>query len=191
MTYINTINPYLLIDLILVGLIIFGAYYNYQRKTYIKFFEYFKVFALFSLSAKFATYTGIHLSRWHIISADTYTILILIGFGLNALVIYYLWIFIYDISAKFINNEKLKMLLAKFITVVEVVLIVTFMLFASMQLSVSKRYLYSGVKKSYSYHYIKTFYTKFLNDNMLKMILNSDTGINHKEVILKSLKNSL
>jgi len=191
MTFINSINPYYIIDLFLIILISFGTYHNYKKKTYIKVFEYFKVFALISISAKYAVYSGIHLSKWHIISADTYTILILIGFGLNALVIYYMWSFVYDFSAKFINNEKVKMLLAKFITVVEVIIIITFMLFALMQLNVSKRYLYKSVQKSYSYHYIKKFYTKFLNDDMLRMILNSDTGVNHKEIILKSLKSTL
>jgi len=184
------INLYLLIDIFLLLIISFGIYYNYKRKTYIKVFEYFKVFALISISTKFAIYTGVHLSKWHIIKADTYTILILIGFSLNALIIYFSWSFIYSFSAKFINNAQLKMVFAKIITIVEVVIIVTFTLFMFMQLDISKKYIYPTIKKSYSYKYIKSFYVKFLNDDMLKMVLNSDSSMNHKEIILKSLKNS-
>ena len=44
--------------------------------------------------------------------------------------------------------------------------------------------------KSYSYVYIKSFYKKFLNDDFVDMILNADTGTNHKEIIFRSLKNS-
>ena len=190
MTFINSINPYLLIDLALIIIIIFGSYYNYSKKTYIKVFEYFKIFALISISTKFAIYTGSHLSKWHIILADTYTILILIGFSLNVVIIYYSWSFIYIFSSKFLNNEKIKMLFAKVITVVEVIIITTFTLFVLMQFNINKKYIYPTVRKSYSYHHIKKFYIKFLNDDMLKLILNSDTGINHKEVILKSFKNS-
>ena len=191
MIFINSINPYILIDLVLFILISFGTYYNYSRKTYIKVFEYFKVFALISISTKFAVYTASYLSKWHIILADTYTILILIAFSLNVVIVYYSWSVLYRFSAKFVNNEKIKMLFAKLITVIEVVIIVTFTLFMLMQLNINKKYIYTTVKKSYSYPYIKHFYIKFLNDDMLKMILNSDTGVNHKEIILKSFKNVL
>jgi len=184
------LNFFLIIDIILILIVSYGVHYNYKRKTYIKVFEYFKVFTLISISTKFAMTTGVHLSKWHIIKADTYTILILIGFSLNALIIYYSWSFIYSFSAKFINNAQIKRFFAKFITIVEVIIIVTFTLFMFMQLDITKKYIYPTVKKSYSYKYIKSFYVKFLNDDMLKMILNSDTTMNHKEIILKSLKNS-
>jgi len=190
MIHINSINPYLLLDLFLIVLISFGVYYNYKKKTYLKVFEYFKVFALISISAKFAIFTGIHLSKWHLILADTYTILILIGFTINAIIIFFSWSFIYMLSSKFINNEQIKILFAKIITVIEVVIIVTFALFILMQLNINKKYIYPTVKKSYSYPHIKSFYIKFLNDDMLKMILDSETNISHKEIILKSFKNS-
>lgn len=190
MIHINSINPYLLLDLFLIVLISFGVYYNYKKKTYLKVFEYFKVFALISISAKFAIFTGIHLSKWHLILADTYTILILIGFTINAIIIFFSWSFIYMLSSKFINNEQIKILFAKIITVIEVVIIVTFALFMLMQLNINKKYIYPTVKKSYSYPHIKSFYIKFLNDDMLKMILDSETNISHKEIILKSFKNS-
>lgn len=187
----NSINPYQLIDLFLFIIICVGIYYNYNRKTYEKVFEYFKIFALIAVSAKYSFYTGHYLSKWHLISADTYTILVLIGFSINVLVIYYTWRIVYLFISNFVNNNKIKIFFAKIITVIEVIIIVTFTLFALMQISVNKKYIYPSLKKSYSYPHIKSFYTKFLNDDFAKMILNADTGMSHKEVILKSFKNSI
>ena len=186
----NSMNLYLLIDIFLVIFISFGIYYNYSRKTYIKVFDYFKVFALITVSAKFATFTGSYLSKWHIILADTYTVLILIAFSINALTIYLSWSSLYHLSSNFINNNKIKIFFAKIITVIEVLIIVTFTLFMLMQIGVNKKYIYPTLNKSYSYPYIKKFYKKFLNDDFAKMILDSETSVNHKEVILKSFKNS-
>lgn len=191
MTNINSINPYLLIDLLLLIFMSFATYYNYNKKTYIKVFDYFKVFALISVSAKFATFTGSYLSKWHLIQADTYTVLILIAFSINALIIYLSWSSLYLLSTKFMNSNKIKIFFAKIITVIEVVVITTFALFILMQLGVNKKYVYPTLKKSYSYPYIRTFYMKFLNEDFAKMILNSDTSVNHKEIILKSFKNSI
>ena len=49
---------------------------------------------------------------------------------------------------------------------------------------------YKNMKKSYSYPKIEKFYNTFLNDDFVNMVLNSDTGTNHKEIIFKSFKNS-
>jgi len=191
MPNINSINPYLLIDLLLLIFISFAIYYNYSKKTYIKVFDYFKVFALISVSAKFSAFTGSYLSKWNLILADTYTVLILISFTINIIIIFYSWHILYFISAKLINNQQIKIFFAKIITVIEVILITTFTLFILMQLSVNKKYVYPTLKKSYSYPYIRSFYMKFLNEDFAKMILNSETGVNPKEIILKSFKNSI
>ncbi|MEA1955702.1 MAG: hypothetical protein U9N02_04325 [Campylobacterota bacterium] len=190
MTNITSFNPYLLIDLVLIILISFATYYNYNKKTYIKVFDYFKIFALISISAKFSIFTGSHLSKWHLILPDTYTILILIGFTINTLIIYFSWSFIYTLSSKFINNQQIKIFFAKIITVIEVIIITTFTVFILMQISVNKKYIYPHLNKSYSYPHIKRFYVKFLNADFANMILHSETGINHKEVILNSFKKS-
>ena len=187
----NSINPYLLIDLLLLIFISFATYYTYSKKTYIKVFDYFKIFALISVSAKLSAFTGSYLSKWHLILADTYTVLILISFSINIIIIFYTWHFLYFLSSKLVNNQQIKICFAKKITVIEVVVITTFALFILMQVGVNKKYVYPTLKKSYSYPYIKSFYMKFLNEDFAKMILNSDTNVNHKEIILKSFKNSI
>ncbi len=88
------------------------------------------------------------------------------------------------------QNVKIRTIFAKTFTFLEVLTIVTFSLYIVMQLYITKAYLYKSLKKSYSYPKIEKFYHSFLNDDFVNMILNSDTGTNHKEIIFKSFKNS-
>jgi len=68
--------------------------------------------------------------------------------------------------------------------------VITFSIYIVMQLYISKVYLYKTMKKSYSYSKIEKFYNNFLNDDFISILLNSDTGTNHKEIIYKNFKNS-
>ncbi|MEA3498923.1 MAG: hypothetical protein U9R16_07690 [Campylobacterota bacterium] len=183
------VDLYFLIDLVLFIFISFAIYYSYQNKIYIKIFNYFKLFLIITISAKLASFTGIKLERLNIISSDTYTTVVLIGFSLNILIFYYGDKFIFKFIDKFVNSNLIKDYFAKLITVIEVVVITTFTLYILMQLSISKSYIHPTLMKSYSYPYIKKFYIKFLNDDFLNMVLKADTGTNYKEVIFKSFKN--
>lgn len=184
------VNIYITFDIALILLIGFSTYYSYQKKIYIKIFEYFKLFILITLSAKFASTTGWFLSAHHILKTDTYATLILIGFCINLVLFYYLIMFLIEFSNRFIDSAKVKQYFTKILTFFEVLVIVTFSLYIIMQLYPSKKYLYPTLKKTYTYPYIKRFYIKFLNDDFIHMILNSDSGTNYKEVIFKSFKNS-
>jgi hypothetical protein len=184
------VNLYFLIDIILFIFISFAIYYSYQKKIYIKIFNYFKLFIIITISAKLASQTGISLEKLNILSTDTYTTLILIGFAINVSILFYSWEFLYLLVNKFINSNQIKTFFAKLTVVLEVITIATFSLYIIMQLSISKKYIYPIMIKSYSYVYIKSFYKKFLNDDFVDMILNADTGTNHKEIIFRSLKNS-
>jgi len=184
-------NYYLGLDVLFLLLIIFAYYYSYQRKIYLKIFEYFKIFLAITLSAKLSSTTAILLQKLYITKADTYTTLILIAFVVNLLILYFSWKYIFQFTKKYINNEKLKVLLTKLFTGIEVLIIITFSFYILMQIYIVKLYLYPTFKKSYSYPKIEKFYKSFLNDNFVNMVLGSDTGTNHKEVIFKSFKNSL
>ncbi|MGB5868240.1 MAG: hypothetical protein WBG69_10250 [Arcobacteraceae bacterium] len=184
------VNFYNSIDLVLVIIIVLLTKISYERKTYIKIFEYFKIFMAITLSAKLSSYTAILLQKFLITKADTYTTLILISFVVNIVILYYSWRYIFAFTNKFMQNVKIRTLLAKTFTLLEVITIVTFSLYIVMQLYITKAYLYKALKKSYSYPKIEKFYHSFLNDDFVNMILNSDTGTNHKEIIFKSFKNS-
>lgn len=181
---------YYLIDFVFFVFLSFAIYYSYQKKIYIKIFKYFQIFLLITISAKFASFTGVYLQKIYLIKADTYTTLILIGFCLNIVLLLYFGKYLLKITDIFINNQQIKTLLAKIFTVIEIVVLSTFALYIVMQLYISKVYIYPIIKKSYSYNKIETFYKKFLSDEFVNMILNSDTGTNHKEIIFKSFKSS-
>ena len=184
------VNFYNTIDLVLLLTIVLLTRISYERKIYIKIFEYFKIFMAITLSAKLSGYTAILLQKFFITKADTYTTLILISFTVNIFILYFGWRYIFAFSNKFIQNTKVRTMLAKTFTFLEVFTIITFSIYIIMQLYISKAYLYKSMKKSYSYPKIEKFYNSFLNDDFVNMVLNSDTGTNHKEIIFKSFKNS-
>lgn len=182
---------YNILDFILLFTISFFTYYAYAKRTYIKIFDYFKIFLIITLSGKFASLTATLLQNFYITKADTYTILILIAFVINILILYFSWKFIFKITKIFVNNERVKSFFAKLFTLIEVIIITTFLLFILMQFYPAKKYIYSSFKNSFSYPIIEKFYLKFLNDDFRLMILNQDTRTNHKELLFKSFKNSL
>ncbi|WP_375724579.1 hypothetical protein LXN10_03655 [Arcobacter sp. KX21116] len=181
---------YNILDFIFFLILFFLIYHSYVQKTYLKIFEYFKIFFILSISAKFAPESATLLQKFHITKADTYTTLILIAFAINLLILYFGWDFIFKILSKFIDSQNIKSLLAKVITVIEISVLSTLFLYVAMQFYPAKKYIYPSVKKSYTYPKIEKFYTHFLNDNFVFMILNQDTATNHKELLFKSFKNS-
>lgn len=184
------VSFYNIFDLFLTVFIIYASIYSYKHKTYLKIFHYFKIFLLITISAKLSLYTGIVLQDIYIIKADTYTTLLLIGFGINILILFYSYKYIYKFLNHIINSNKIKTIAAVLISFFEVVIITTFIIYMTMQLYLSKKYIYTYANKTYSYHIIEKFYHNFLNDQFVKMIMGQDTGTNSKELIFKSFKNA-
>lgn len=185
------VSYYNLLDLVFYLIIGFFIYRNYKNKSYIKIFEYFKIFVAITLSAKLSSYTAMALQKLYITKADTYTTLILIAFVINLLIIIYGYKYFFKLIKNYLNNEKVKTILAKIFTVIEVLVISTFSLYIIMQIYLAKTYLHPIATETYSYPVIERFYKSFLNNDFVNMIMGSDTGTNHKEVIFKSFKNSL
>ncbi len=184
------VSYYNIIDLLFIILVVYGIYYSYTHKSYVKIFEYFKIFIAITMSAKMASFTAIYLQKLYITKADTYTTLLLISFVVNLLIIIYGYKSVFKLTRNFVNSEKIKTLLAKIFTVIEVIVISTFALYIVMQLYIAKLYLYPTMKQTYLYPKIEKFYNGFLNYDFVLMVMGSDTGTNHKEVLFKSLKNS-
>jgi hypothetical protein len=184
------VSYYTILDAIFIALVAYGIYYNYTHKSYIKTFEYFKIFLMITFAAKLSNSTAILLQKLYITKADTYTTLILIAFVVNFLVFYFGYRSILKLTPNFINNEKIKLFLAKIFTIIEVLVISTFTLYIVMQIYLAKVYLYPTAKQTYIYPKIEKFYNSFLNDDFVNMVMGSDTGTNHKEVLFKSFKNA-
>jgi len=185
------IGWYNIFDLLLMITIVVFTYISYKKKIYMQIFEYFKIFFIITASAKLSSYTALYMQKFHITKADTYTTLILLAFFVNFLFFYFSWKSIFKVINQYINSNKIKTLFAKFFTFVEVVVIATFSFYVFMQIYITKIYLHKIVHKTYSYPKIQKFYNSFLNDDFVNMVLSSDTGTNHKEIIFKSFKNAL
>jgi len=181
---------YNIFDLILAIFIAIFTYISYKNRSYLKIFEYFKIFFIVTVSAKLAYPMGVLLQKLYILKVDTYTTLILISFIVNVAILYFGWESIFKLSNRFIKSEKIKQIFARVITLLNVVVLSTFSLYIAMQIYIIRVYMYKPLHKTYSYPKIERFYKKFLNDEFVNMILHSDTGTNSKEVIFKSLKNS-
>ncbi len=184
-------NYYHIIDILLIAIVGYATYYYYQKRIYLKLFEYFKIFFLISLSAKLAPFTGTYLQKFYITATDTHSITVLIGFGVNFAILFYGYKYIFKLLNNIINSQKARSLLAQVTTFIEVSVIITFLLFMSMQLHPSKVYVMPTLQKTMIYPHIKNFYIKFLNDKFIYMILNNDSPMDTKEVIFKSLKSSV
>jgi len=184
------VNFYYLFDLALLFSIFYFTKTSYENKTYMKIFEYFKIFVAITLSAKFSSITAIVLQKLYITKADTYTTLILISFLVNLAILYFFGKYIIRFLNKKVKNINIRKYTAIFFTFLEVIIIITFSLYIMMQIYITKVYLYKSFHKTVSYPKIEKFYNSFLNDEFINMVLNSDTGTNHKEVIFKSFKNS-
>ena len=185
------LTPYYLLDVFFIAFIGYGTFYYYKKKIYIQLFDYFKIFIIISISAKFALLTGKYLQKFSIVNADTHSILMLIGFGVNFAVLFYGYKTLFKLSNKIINSNKIRDYFAKVVTFFEVVALSSFFLFMSMQLHPVKKFLEPSLKKSFIYPKVKRFYMKFLNDKFIAMILNNDSTMDTKEILFKSLKNSL
>jgi hypothetical protein len=185
------VSYYNIFDLIFFTLLVYFSYKAYKNKMYIKIFEYIKFFVIISISAKLVTLSAAILQKFYIVKADTYTTLLLISFVINFFILFYFYNNIIHFFNRYINSTSIKNFFAKLVSFLEVLIIMTFFLYIIMQLYISKVHLYQSIHKTYSYKYIEKFYTKFLGDDFLNMLLNTDTNTNYKEVIFKSIKNSL
>jgi hypothetical protein len=185
------LNFYYFIDAIFIANIIFLSYLAYKNRFYIQLFEYFKIFILITLGAKLASPMAILLQRIHVLNADSYAVAMFIAFAINVAILFSSYKFVLQFANRFINSQKIKEIFAKTITVLEITLLFSFCLFILMQVNFIKKYAHEPFSKTVTYPYIKSFYLKFLNDDFIYAILNSDTKTNHKEVMFKSFKNSL
>lgn len=185
------VNFYYAIDILFIVVLIYLTYKSYKNKIYLKIFTYFKIFLLITISAKLSSTTGLYLQKLYITKADTYTTLILIGFSINLAILYFSWKYIFKYTDKFINSRQIRQYFAMTVSLSEVLIITTFSTYIFMQTYMAKKYIYKHISQTFGYPKIERFYMNFLNDRFVNMVLNSDTGTNHKEVIFKSFKNSI
>ncbi len=183
-------NLYIIFDIAFAVLLLYLSVISYQKRTYLAIYEYVKIFLLITLAASFAPKAAIWLSRWDVLKADTYSVAVLIAFGINIALIWGLYLLLRSVYENAMHSPGLKTLVAKSVSFLQTVLIVTFACYILMQLGPAKNHIYSHAAKTYSYPLIRGFYMSFINDDFVRLILNGDSKTNAKEVILRSFKNS-
>ena len=149
------INFYRLIDLSFILLILFFTYHAYKKYYYLKFYDFFKLLFLITISAKLSGSTAFFLKKLHIIYADTNSVLLLIAFLLNLFIISYSLKYLISFINEFVNSHKIRKTFAMLLSFVEVFLLVTFITYMLMQVSFIKQYAYPIVNKSHLYTSIK------------------------------------
>ena len=180
-----------LIDLLFVGLFVYGSKIAFERRYYIKFFEYFKLFIILYLASKLAPYSGTMLQKMMILKADTYITLILIAFGINFLILYNFWKYFIKVFNNYFSSANIRTLFAKVLSFLEVLIILSFGLYLMMQIYFIKINLQPTMKQTYVYPAVAKFYHKFLNNDIVKILEGSTTGTNSKEVLFKSFTNAI
>ena len=183
----------MIFDLLLVIVVGYVTYTMYKSDSYSEIFRYVILMVAFTISVKYALGTAIYLRNEHILKADTLATMILIGFGLN-LILVLVGLKLLDIFAKiFLRKETRvsKEISGYALSFAESVLVVTFVVYLLSQIVVVQKLSDGVVKSSYTYKHIKHFYKTFLNDDFVEIITGSDTGTNRKEVILKSLQSGV
>jgi hypothetical protein len=181
----------ILIDLLFIAAIALLSYFAYEKKMYQKTFEYVKILILFTLSASFAAKTGVFLEKNNILNADTYSVIVLIGFGINLGVFLLFYLLLEKLYQAFITDLRVRGFVIKTVTVLQVAFIVTFTLYILMQLYIPKKYFEPTLQKTYTYTYVKKFYLSFINDDFVKMLLHANSKTPPHELIINSIKNTI
>jgi len=181
-------NFYFFIDILFFFIMINIIIYSYKKEFHVKLLDYVQIFIIFSLSARFSNKTGFLLKKLNIITPDTHTTSIVLGFLINLLILFLFRKLFSKISKKYIDKTKTQKGIKLSLIVVEVIVLLTFSVYMFMQITPSKKFIYPVLNKSYSYPYIKSFYIKFLNDDFLRVILDSDSDAENYEKVYKSFK---
>lgn len=181
-------QAYLIFDILLFISIIYLSFYAYKHRFYIKLFDYVKIFIFITISANLAPSANSLFHKLNIISSDTYVIGVLIAFTFNFLILVYSYKTIFKILNHLIKSQKIKALIAKIVSFIESLLIITISLFLLMQISPIKKSIQSSLLKTYSYPIIKKFYMNTINQKFSNLFMQSDTKLQKYEAFFRNIK---
>lgn len=181
----------MIFDILFVALIGYVTYKTYESGAYKVIFGYLILMIAFTIATKYALTTAKFLTQISIINAETVSTMILIGFGINLALGLGLIKLIDRLYIKTFKSKahKSKRITGYIVSFVESLVMVTFVVYILSQIVIVQKISSNYLKNSYTYKYTKKFYRVFLNDDFIKVITNSSTGLNTKEVLFKSLGN--
>ena len=183
----------IIFDFILGLVIMSGIYYGYKHGNLSKVYEIVKIIVGIAISSKYGLTFGILLTKAHVLKAETFGVLILIGF-LLVFGVYWFVMFILELAyKKFLESYLSKQ--SKYVAAVfsgaEFFIIFTLGLFVVLQFYWPRIYIKPALFKSFTYKPIHYFYKGFLNDKLINNTLYEGSGSGLKETIMNTAADSV
>ena len=178
----------IIFDLILLLIITYGAYYGYKHGNLSKIYEIVKLIAGVAIASKYGLTLAMWLTKQHILKAETFGVLILIGFVL-VIIMYFLVMFILELAYKEFLESYLRhqsKYVASIFSAVEFSIMFTLSIFIVLQFYWPREHVKPLLFKSFTYKPIHKFYKSFLSNDLINNTLYEGTGAGVKETIINT-----
>ena len=176
----------IIFDLILLAVVIGGAYYGYKHGNLNKIYEIVKLIVAVAVSSKYGLSLSMWLTKLNIIKAETFGVLILIGFVMM-FVLYLVAMFVLELAYKEFLESYLRhqsKYVASIFSSIEFFVMFTLALFILLQFYLPRVYLKPVLFKSFTYKHIHYFYRGFLSNELINNTLYEGSGAGVKETIM-------
>ena len=183
----------IIFDLILLLVVVAGAYYGYKNGNLNRIYEIVKLIAGVAISSKYGLTLAMWLTKVHILKAETFGVLILIGF-ISVFGIYYVVMFVLELAYKEFLESYLRhksKYVAALSSGVEFFIMFTLGLFIILQFNWPRVYIKPLLFKSFTYKPIHKFYKSFLSNELINNTLYEGTGAGVKETIMNTAVDQL
>ncbi len=183
----------IIFDFILILVVVYGAYYGYKHGNLSKIYEIVKLIAGVAISSKYGLTLGMWLTKVHILKAETFGVLILIGFVL-VFGLYFIAMFILELAYKEFLESYLRhqsKYIAAIFSGLEFFIMFTLSLFILLQFYWPRTYIKPILFKSFTYKPIHKFYKGFLSNELINNTLYEGTGSGIKETIMHTAVDQL
>ena len=178
-----------LFDIVLIAGIISGFYYGFKHGINERLYKLFKFFMIISFSEMYSVKFGVFLTKNHILWADSFSILKLIGFVLLLGVFWFVFNFFeFLFQTIFKDSHKVASQYGgALITAFSMMVMITLLAFTLTQVKILKETLKPLLMKSYSYSKVNRFYRKSIDNSFVEKVVQGDiSGKDTKEIIFKS-----
>ncbi|MCV6607848.1 MAG: CvpA family protein [Campylobacterales bacterium] len=179
-----------LFDIVLIAGIISGFYYGYKHGIHERLYELFRFFMIISFAEMYSVKFGVFLTKLHILWADSFSILKLIGFILLLAVFWFVFrLFEYLFKIVFKTSRQIASQFGgAIITAFSTAIVITLSAFFLTQVKFLKEHLKPVLMDSYSYGKINRFYRKSIDNSFVENVVNGEiSGKDAKELIFKTL----
>ncbi len=181
-----------LFDIVLIAGMAGGFYYGYKKGITKNVYELFKIFLTVSLSEAYSVKLGVYLTKSHLLMADSFAILKLIGFLILFVLFWFCWYLLEIYFSKNFEGSRnfASTLGGAFVTSFLALVFITLLSFFLTQFSFFKQNLKPVLMDGYVYPKVNRYYLKVLNNSFVDNVISGNiSGKDSKEFIFKSITN--